>query len=299
MARMLLIENPAAARTEPEVVRTVCRVLEREGWEVDVAGTTRPGEARTLAAQGVADKVDVIAVYAGDGTTTQAVGGMIGSGIPLALIPGGTGNLLAGNLGVPTDPARAALIAANGTRRRIDLGRIERPEGPRYFAVACGAGLDAQIMIGAPTERKKKWGSLAYVSATFKGMYGLAAPAHRITVDDRVLEVNAAVVSIANCGRVTSLHFDLGKGIRLDDGLLDVMVIRADGMGEAMVALWELLSGQGNGKGSPHITRIRGRRITVHSEHVRPVQADGDVVGETPLAVEAIPGAIDVMVSRS
>lgn len=296
MARMLLIQNPVAARTDPDVVRTVCEVLEREGWDVDVAGTTRPNEAGNLAAQGVADGVDVIGVYAGDGTTTQAVSGMIGSGIPLALIPGGTGNLLAGNLGIARNPAKAALIATRGVRRKIDLGRIDRADGPRYFAVACGAGLDAEIMIGAPTARKKRWGSLAYVSATFRGLYGLSAPAHRITVDDVTLEVNAAVVSIANCGRVTSLHFDLGPNIKLDDGLLDLMVIRADGMADGLMALWELLSGRGNGRG--HITRVRGRRMTVTSDKVRPVQADGDVVGETPLTVEVVPGAIEVMVGR-
>lgn len=297
MARVLLIENPVAARTDPQVVRTVCRVLEREGWTVDVAGTTRPGDAARLAAQGVADRVDVIAIYAGDGTTTQAVAGMIGSGIPLALIPGGTGNLLAGNLRLPKDPTRAALTVTRGARRRIDLGKIERPEGPRYFAVACGAGLDAEIMIGAPTERKKRWGSLAYVSATLSGLYGISAPRHRITIDDTVLEVKAAVVAIANCGRVTSLHFDLGPGITPDDGYLDVLAIRADGMAEGLVALWELLSGRSNGKGK--IARARGRKITVESETIRPVQADGDVVGETPLRVEVVPGAVEVMVERA
>lgn len=294
MARMLLIHNPAAARTEPGVVCTVCKVLEREGWIVDVAGTTRPNEAGKLAAQGVADGVDVIGVYAGDGTTTQAVSGMIGSGIPLALIPGGTGNLLAGNLGVPGNPAKAALIATRGVRRKIDLGRIERPEGPRYFAVACGAGTDAEIMRGAPTEKKKRWGSFAYVTSTIKGLYGLAAPVHRITIDDKVVDLPAAVVEIANCGRVTSLRFDLGPNIRLDDGFLDLMVIRAVGAAAGLAALWELYSGRSNGR----ITRFRGRRIKVESDVVRPVQADGDVLGETPLNVEVMPAALEVMVGK-
>src|SRR5882672_10236569 len=163
MSRVLLIENPVAARAHTDVVQTVCRVLEREGWDVDLAGTTRPNEAGNLAAQGVKDGVDVIAVYAGDGTTTQAVSGMIGSHVPLALIPAGTGNLLAGNLRIPQDPTRAALLVTRGMRRRIDVGKIDRPEGPRYYAVACGTGLDAQVMIGAPTEKKRRWGSLAYV----------------------------------------------------------------------------------------------------------------------------------------
>ena len=294
MARVLLIENPAAARTEPHVVRTVCRVLEREGWSVDVAGTTRPGDAGRLAAQGVADGVDVIAVYAGDGTTTQAVGGMIGSGIPLALIPGGTGNLLAGNLTLPRDPAKAALLVSRGVRRRIDLGKVDRPGGARYFAVGCGAGLDAQIMAGAPTERKKKWGSFAYITATFNGMYGIKPVAHRVTVDGSARDMEAVLIVVANCGRITSLHFDLGPGIVLDDGWLDLIVIRTDGMAESFVALWELLSGRANGKG--RIKRSRGQSITIESERVRPVQADGDLVGETPMKIEVVPGGLEVLV---
>src|SRR3970282_191787 len=101
MPRVLLITNPAAARCDPDVVRVVCSVLERAGWEVDVVGTTRPGHAGELAAGAVRDGVDVVAVYGGDGTTMQAVQGVIGTEVPLALIPGGTGNLLAGNLRVP------------------------------------------------------------------------------------------------------------------------------------------------------------------------------------------------------
>jgi diacylglycerol kinase (ATP) len=137
MARVLLITNPAAARTDPHVVRTVSTVLEREGWEVDVVGTTRPGHAAELARDGVRDGVDVIAVYGGDGTTMQAVQGLMGSEVPVALIPGGTGNLLAGNLRLPRDPAQAARIVATGVPRAVDLGQMDRPEGPRFFAVAC------------------------------------------------------------------------------------------------------------------------------------------------------------------
>ncbi len=294
MPTVLLIENPVAARRDPADIPIVCGVLERDGWTVEIAGTTRPGEAARLAADGVAAGVDVIAVCAGDGTTTQAVAGMVGSGVPLALIPGGTGNLLAGNLRVPQDPARAARLISRGTRRRIDLGRIDRPDGPRYFAVACGAGLDAQIMIGAPTEKKRRWGSLAYVNAMLAGLSGLKPLMHRVTVDGTSREVDAAVVSIANCGRVTSLHFDIGPGIKLDDGLLDVLAIRARGPVEGLVAGIRMIAGWTSGNG--RFTRARGRRITVESERAQPVQADGDVLGETPLTVEVVPGAIEVMV---
>jgi diacylglycerol kinase family enzyme len=157
MARVLLIVNPAAARTNPEVARTVSVVLEREGWDVDVVGTTRSGHAMELAREGVRDGVDVVAVYGGDGTTMQAVQGVMGTDVPVALIPGGTGNLLAGNLRVPRDPARAAMLVVNGMPRAVDLGQVDRPDGPRFFAVACGAGFDAELMGTTTTEAKRRW----------------------------------------------------------------------------------------------------------------------------------------------
>jgi diacylglycerol kinase (ATP) len=124
MARTLLITNPLAARTDPRVVRTVRSVLRREGWHVDIEKIRHTGHAAELAAEGVRAGMDVVAVYGGDGTAMQAVKGMRGHDVPLALIPGGTGNLLAGNLRLPRNPTRAALVITRGTPRPLDLGQL-------------------------------------------------------------------------------------------------------------------------------------------------------------------------------
>ena len=225
--RVLLITNPVAARHDPSVLRTVSSTLGSLGVEVDVAGTTRHGDAARLAAQGVADRVDAIAVYGGDGTTMQAVSGMIGSGIPLGLIPGGTGNLLAGNLRLPHSPGRAARVIAEGVPRPIDIGSIVRPEGVRHFAVACGAGVDALIMKGATSALKRRWGMAAYVLSTCGLLPQITPASYRVTVDDQVLEVEAITVVIANCGEVGRLYFNLGEDIFFDDGWLDAIVLSA------------------------------------------------------------------------
>ena len=146
MARALLITNPVAARTD-EAPRTGSPdIFARAGWNMDIAVTTGPEDAREMARQGVASGVDVVAVFAGDGTTMQAAAALVGSDVPLALIPGGTGNLLAGNLRIPASPVRAAQVLMTGRRRRIDLGRVVLPDGEHYFGVAVGAGVDAQVM---------------------------------------------------------------------------------------------------------------------------------------------------------
>ena len=292
MARVLLITNPMAARTDPEVVRTVSTVLGREGWDVDVVGTTRPGHAADLAAEGVRDGADVIAVYGGDGTTMQAVKGMRGSEIPLGMIPGGTGNLLAGNLRIPRDPTKAALAIARARPRRIDLGVMERPDGPHYFAVAAGAGFDAELMAGTTREAKRRWKMAAYVARAWETMGTVKSVPCRVTVDGRVLEGTAASVLIANCAEFIPPLVTFRKGVALDDGLLDVVVLSAEGLFESLGVVLEWITGD---HGSTRVHYARGRVVTVEMEPAQPAQLDGEPAGQTPFVVELLPGALRVL----
>ena len=157
MPRALVITNPAAARTREWKVAGVRAVLRRGGWDAEVLATGGPGDARTLAEYGVREGVDVVAVFGGDGTTMQAAAALVGTDIALGVIPGGTGNLLAGNLRIPASPVRAAEVIVRGKAKRFDLGRMERESGSQYFAVACGAGYDARVMAGTASAQKHKW----------------------------------------------------------------------------------------------------------------------------------------------
>ena len=130
MTRALVITNPAAARTAPVAVNAVMSTLRAAGWEAEVLATGGPGDARKLAEYGVAEGVDVVAVFGGDGTTMQAAAGLVGTEVALGVIPGGTGNLLAGNLRIPASPARAAKVLVSARPKPFDLGRMERPGGP-------------------------------------------------------------------------------------------------------------------------------------------------------------------------
>lgn len=295
MARVLLIANPAAARADRKVIAEVCRVLSRRGMEVQVAQTTRLGDAADLARRGVEDGVDVVAVYGGDGTAMQAVSGMVGQSIPLALIPGGTGNLLAGNLRIPRNPKKAAELLLQGITRRIDLGRVQRADGPHYFAVNCGAGFDAELMAATSEADKRRWGMGAYVARFWQKLANIVCVPHRITVDGEVLEAEAATVMIANCGEIIPPFLKLGNDIALDDGLLDVVVLHATGLVSTAGVLWRIVSGatsQGRG-----VRYARGKRITVESDPPRPIQLDGEPSGTTPLVAEVVPGAIEVVVA--
>lgn len=294
MAYVLLITNPAAARTTPGKVKAVCAVFAREGWKVDLVDTSRPDDAAALARQGVSNGVDVIAVYGGDGTTAHAVGGMVGHGIPVGLIPGGTGNLLSANLRLPQNPVKAALVVTRGVPRKIDLGRMVRPDGTRYFAVACGAGFDAELMSETPGSSKRRWGMGAYVGRAWETLREVASVPYRITIDEQVLEVEAATVLVANCGEIIPPVLSLRAGISLDDGLFEVVALQANGLLESVGVVWDLLTRRGNG--SDRVSYAPGAVVTVESAKPRPVQMDGEPGGVTPFTAELLPGALSVMV---
>lgn len=300
MTRALVIANPAAARTHPTAVDIIMRTLRQAGWSAEVLATGGPGDARRLAEYGVADQVDVVAVFGGDGTTMQAAAALVGTDVALGVIPGGTGNLLAGNLRIPAAPGRAARALVTGRPRRFDLGRMDRPAGPQYFAVACGAGYDALVMSETLSEHKRRWGMAAYVATTLRLIGEVRSATHVITIDGVEWDANAAMVLVANCGEVIPPFIRLGAGIRPDDGLLDVIVVRANSFGQSVRAVWDLLRTTPPGAGADtFVGYARGREIRVETTPVQPVQLDGEPGGLTPFSVSVVPSAIGIMVPSS
>jgi diacylglycerol kinase (ATP) len=296
VARALLITNPAAARTEPLAVNAVMDTLRAHGWQAEVLATGGPGDARRLAEYGVEQGVDVIAVFGGDGTTMQAAAALVGSEVALGVIPGGTGNLLAGNLRIPPWPARAADVLVRGRSRRLDLGRMSRAGGTQYFAVACGTGMDARVMAGTQSEHKRRWGMGAYVATTLRLISQVRSTPYHVTVDGMEYDANAAMILVANCGEVIPPFVKLKSGIRPDDGLLDLIVLRADNFGQSVRAVWDLLREPEGGPGS-FVGYARGEEITVSTDSgPEPVQLDGESAGETPFTATVVPQAIRIMV---
>ena len=300
MTRALIITNPAAARTAERTMQSVVETLRGGGWQVELRATGGPGDARRFAADGVAAGVDVVGVFGGDGTTMQAAAALVGSATALGIIPGGTGNLLAGNLRVPADPVKAARMMLEGSVVPLDLGRMERADGPHYFAVACGAGYDARVMAETSTANKHRWRFAAYVATVFRLLPHLRNVDHLITVDGIEYEASASLVLVANCGEVIPPFVRLRRGIAPDDGLLDVVVLRADTVFSSVSAIWELLRDAGSPRpGTGRVGYARGRVVAVESHPVQPVQLDGESHGLTPFTAMVVAGAINVLAPRT
>jgi diacylglycerol kinase (ATP) len=296
---MFLIANPVAGRTTDARLEAVLRTLGESGWSVEWARTSGPDDARQLATQAVADGVDLVAVLGGDGTTMQAAAALVGTGVKLGLLPGGTGNVLAGNLRIPRGPIQAAELVCRGQSRRIDLGRIERSARVDYFGVACSAGVGARIMGETGMLDKRRLGIGGYFQTLFRVVPEIRSSRFHVTVDGHRQEVIGAEVLILNCREIIP-PVPVHPTASLDDGLLDVMVLAAD-------SPWEVARGMGwafanvllDAGTTDRLRYFRGREITIEAEPVQLVQFDGDLAGRTPLTVTVCPGAIDVIAPLS
>ncbi len=296
MTRALLITNPAAARTDARAVTAIRDTLRAGGWSVEVLATAQAGDARRFAREARDQDVDVLVCYGGDGTAMEIAAGAVGSGIPLGLVPGGTGNLLAGNLRLPRNPAVAARVILRGCAAPIDLGTVERADGRHYFAVCTGTGFDARLMADTGPAEKRRWKMAAYVARAFAALPRVTSPLHRVTVDGVGHELPAAMVLVANCGELVPPFLRLRADIAPDDGWLDVLALRAEGTFESLSAFIELLRRPANGARRLWFGRGRTVRVEVLEGPPQPMQLDGEPWGVTPFEAQVAPASLSILV---
>ena len=295
MTKAALITNPHASRARRGLKLAVAR-LRDGGLDVEVIPTAHAGHGADLARRAIDAGAELVIAHGGDGTLMDIAPAVVESGCPLGILPAGTGNRLADNLGIPWDPDTAAGVILDGVLRPIDLGRMTSDAGDRYFAVAAGCGFDAEIMHRTKRQTKAKFGVAAYF-ATGVGL-AMDLPKGQLTVhvDDQVVEKNGVSVIIANCGEIIPSGYKFAEQISLTDGMLDVFVINAETFRGALRVTWLLATGQA--LEDPRVSLVRGTRITVQSDPPMAAQADGDPWGHTPLSAEVIAGAMKVLTPR-
>jgi diacylglycerol kinase (ATP) len=227
----------------------------------------------------------------------QIAGALAGTGIPLGLLPGGTGNVLAGNLRLPRRPVEAARTILRRMPVAIDLGAVTRADGLHHFAVCCGAGFDATLMGRTDAESKRRWRRAAYVRAALMSLGGVTSAPIRLTIDGTETQLEAAMVLVCNCADLMPPMLRVHADIRPDDGVLDVVVLRAHGAWQSMTAFLELILNSSGGR-SKQVWRGRGRSVRLATEGATgmPAQLDGELSGTTPLEVQVLPGALRVLV---
>ena len=240
--------------------------------------------------------VDLLVVWGGDGIVQRSIDVLArekgGAKIPIAIMPAGTGNLLASNLGIATDLEKAVELAFHGRRRRIDLGRVNG----EYFAVMAGVGFDGAMIRDADRSMKDRLGKLAYVWTGLRHVNG-SAPAARVLVDGvKWFDDEASCVLVGNVGTITGgIHaFDDAKP---DDGWLDVGVATAQGAMQWARALGTMAVGRSDH--SPFVRMTRARRVDVKLGSKLEYELDGGAREPVKrLSVQVAPGAVKVCVPR-
>jgi diacylglycerol kinase (ATP) len=297
-ARVLVIGRERPGRPTAEVVAEVGLLISAEGVHVDSMVVKRKREVRRATRKAMKAGSDLVVAVGGDGLVQQVLTVLAGTKVGLAIVPTGTGNLLAGNLDIPDDHAEAVRVALGGLPRRIDVGRLSIGGKRRVFAVACGVGFDAEVMERTDGEQKGRWGKLAYVANAFLEAGHIHEVPHDITLDGVRRSTESAQVLIANFGRIGPGL--TAKKVKPDDGWLDVFIIHAGGPLPALLAGWAALrqTDLGSDDGG-RVYHARARKIRIATTPARRVETDGGSLGRTPINVSVRPRALTVMVPGS
>jgi len=286
MPPILVIINPTA---RGERARDLCRKIEHLSTRAYVRITNAPGEARALAEQAAAEGCERIVAAGGDGTINEVVNGIAGSRTALGLLPLGTMNVFATELGLPIGNLRKCWdIIVHGQVKAVDLLRAN----DRHFVQLAGIGFDAQIVAATSFDFKKTLGPLSYIiSATQIA----ANKPPLLTVRGGGPTREGSFVMIGN-GRFYGGPFILFKEARIDDGMLDVLIFK--NLGYLDIVRYFQAVMLGNHTALSDVEYFQTPQVRVTSTGPVPVEVDGDVIGTLPVTFKVLPKGLRVMVPK-
>lgn len=303
--KAFFVYNPAAGQHPPEAeLSEAIRLIEADGARVvAVKATLGPGDATTYAREAVAQGCDILYLSGGDGTIAQAADGLINTKTALAILPGGTGNVLARQLNLPIpsplhpkaflDATRAALA---GEIRPVDVGRVTlQGKLQRHFLSWAGVGFDAMVNrnVNSDPARKKQFGIAAFIMAAFLTLRDLAGTSVRLKVDG--YRANRRIVMlVANNIQLYGVFFRMAQDAVIDDGALDIYAFQGNGPARTLLHAARLAVSRHIA--DPEVDIYRARRLEITSARPLPIHVDGDYVGETPATIEAVPRALRLLV---
>ena len=289
----VIIANPVSGVLPVQAARLheTTVFLQSHGWQVDLWYTQGPGDGSNLARKAVDQGVDMVIAAGGDGTINDIIQGLVGSDTALAVLPTGTVNVWAREMGIPFDAHGACQVLINGQTRSVDVGWING----RYFLLMVGIGIDGQITRAVEHKPLKRLGVLGYALAALWFGPGYKGFPVVVNNNDVVVKTRALQVFVGN----TQLYagaFKFTWQARLDDGLLDLCIVRKRSWLGRIIVL------------SDFILRRDQRRMWVRYDQVKSVQidtptpvayqVDGDSGGQTPAILTVAQKALKVVVPQ-
>jgi YegS/Rv2252/BmrU family lipid kinase len=269
-------------------------VLHPTQIEWDVSITHKFGDATRLAREAVERGVDLVAAYGGDGTQMEVANGLQGSGVPLAILPGGTGNAMAYELKIPLTLEQAIqLITGKSQVREIDLARI----GEKIFMLRAYTGLDPDE--AASREKKDRYGQLAYVAASVRFLENRKTAHYKITVDGEVIESDALICFILNAGALGGIFkhpIPEVLDVDISDGKLDLLLVTQGVKPFKAVSEYIFHTGSESDTEKTGVYHWQGSEIHVEADPPQALWIDGESYGKTPFTAVSLPLALRVVV---
>lgn len=276
----------ADTKAAPRRAEMVERAARARGLDVTIALTTRHGHARELGEAAVSASADAVIVWGGDGTFNETATSLIGTSIPLGLVPAGSGNGLAGALALPRDPRVALALAFDGGRRVIDAGRMA---GRCFFNIA-GIGFDARVATLFNQRGAGSRGGWPYFVIGVREGCTYRALDYDVWLDDKPAKHRALLMAFAN-GREYGLGARIAPGALLDDGLLEAIIVEERGV---LARFWDA---RHLAKGTPQLAPSVGirqvRRAVIEAKGEMEFHVDGEPArARDRIEVEVIPAAL-------
>jgi len=292
-----LIFNPVAGQTDPEQDLAAIRALLEPEIDLDIRFTTKDVDGDTIAKEAIAQGASTIIASGGDGTLSAAAAALVGTSIPLGIISRGTANAFTGALALPDTIPAACEIILGGATRVVDAALCNGLP----MVLLAGIGFEAETVERADRQAKKRFGLLAYVMAGLQELRELDSFTAEIETEDKVITVTASAVTVANAAPPTSILAQGPAGVIFDDGLLDITIVAPVSRAGAIAASYHLLQTALNENAAAErndIGYLRTRRVIVRTDPPQKVALDGEIIGNTPIDVECVPGGLTIFVPR-
>ena len=285
--RIHVVINPASGQDEP-ILNVINRIFRQHGVEWSVSLTHKYGDATKFARQAAEEGFDIVAGYGGDGTQHEIANGILGTDAVMGVLPGGTGNNFAKELGTPEELLPAAeLLCTSEKVRNIDVVQY----GEDCFILRLYVGIEPEQQTSR--EDKDKYGKLAYVVDAFRKARDSQEVNYRVTIDGKTIETPAMVLYVVNGpknGAGISVVGDLSK---VDDGLMDAFILNMKDL-KTIAGFTDRVLNIDSENARKYMRQ--GKAMTIDTDPDQPVWADGEYVGRTPISLKVLPGALSVVV---
>lgn len=290
---VFLVDNPVSGTTDSFIRREAfLQHFEEHQWACEVYETTPDETVSDAVRRAIAGGVDLVVACGGDGTVAAVASGMIDTGVPLAIIPAGTGNILARDLGIPLRFERA-LELITGDHEVINLDTMQVKD--QVYVLNLGVGVSSNIMAKTDREQKRRFGMLAYIWNGLGQLTGFRLSSFAVQVDDKFFNLRASEIMVVNSSIVGIQHVPNTVDIDPTDGSLDVCIFRARTLWDLVVLTFNVLLGRKERSVGLRCAKAT-KRITIRSARRLAVQADGEIIGETPVEIKVLSGALRVIV---